>query len=145
MTRAELIARMRQIDLIDFRDEDEDQHVAHLVDAIQSIVDGAVAAERRRHQADIERWKEAAVTAEKWRGLALSKDGDGRTVQRIQQEATDAERAACAKVCDDRAMRCESEAQRAIEDGEHDEVSAIRSTAWQISICAAEIRARSQA
>ena len=37
MTRAELIARMRHIDLIDFRDEDEDEHVAQLVDAIQSI------------------------------------------------------------------------------------------------------------
>lgn len=45
------------------------------------------AVERRKHQADIERWKEAAATAEKWRGLALTKDGDGRTVQRIQQEA----------------------------------------------------------
>lgn len=46
MTRAELIARMRHIDLIDFRDEDEDEHVAQLVDAIQSIVDSAVKAER---------------------------------------------------------------------------------------------------
>lgn len=44
-------------------------------------------AERRKHQADIERWKGEAATAEKWRGLALAKDGDGRAVQRVQQEA----------------------------------------------------------
>lgn len=103
------------------------------------------AAERRKHQGDIERWKEAAVTAQKWRAMALSKDDDGRTVQRIQQEAAAAEREACAMVCSGRAMQCESEAQRAIENGEHDEVSAIRSTAWQISVCAAVIRARGNA
>lgn len=43
-------------------------------------------------------------------------------------------------VCDAEAMRCEAAAQRAIEDGEHDEVSPIRSTAWKISVCAAAIR-----
>lgn len=52
------------------------------------------------------------------------------------------ERDACAKVCDDKAMRCETKAQEAIEAGENDEVSAIRSTAWQISVCGAAIRAR---
>ncbi len=56
-----------------------------------------------------------------------------------------AEREACAKVCDDQANRCEKAAQSAIEDGEHDEVSAIRSTAWKISVCADAIRARGQA
>lgn len=55
------------------------------------------------------------------------------------------EREACAKVCEEEAMRCEKAAQRAVEDGEHDEVSAIRSTAWKISVCAAAIRARGQA
>ena len=57
--------------------------------------------ERRKHQADIERWKTEAATAEKWRGLALSKEGDGRTVQRIQQEATALERKACLRIADD--------------------------------------------
>ena len=61
------------------------------------------------------------------------------------QRALIAEREACAKVCDDKAMRCETRAQEAIEAGEHDEVSAIRSTAWQISVCAAAIRARGAA
>ena len=53
-----------------------------------------------------------------------------------------AERDACANVCGDRAMRCELEANQAIENGEHEESSALRSTAWQISVCAAAIRAR---
>ena len=52
--------------------------------------------ERRKHQADIERWKAEAATAEKWRGLALSKEGDGRCVRRVQQEAAEKEREACA-------------------------------------------------
>lgn len=71
--------------------------------------------ERKKHQADIERWKGEAAKAEKWRGLALAKDGDGRTVQRIQREAVGAflesreavlsaarseEREACAEVCE---------------------------------------------
>lgn len=51
-----------------------------------------------------------------------------------------AEREACAKVCEDESMRCES----AVERAEPDEVSAIRSTAWKISICAAAIRARGE-
>jgi hypothetical protein len=51
-----------------------------------------------------------------------------------------AEREACAKVCDDEALRCEAAVQRA----EPDEVSAIRLTAWKISVCAAAIRARGE-
>lgn len=58
----------------------------------------AAAAERRKHQADIERWKSAAATAEKWRGLALARDCGGRTVQRVQDEAAAAEREACAQI-----------------------------------------------
>ena len=46
-----------------------------------------------------------------------------------------------ARVCRDKAMRCEAAAQQAIEHGEHDEVSAIRSTAWQINVCEHEILA----
>lgn len=65
-------------------------------------------------------------------------------LERFAELVAAAEREACAKVCSDRAMHCESEAQRAISNGEHDEVSAIRSTAWQISVCAADIRSRSK-
>lgn len=70
-------------------------------DELQRFAALVATAERRKHQADIERWKAEAATAEKWRGLALSKDGDGRCVQRIQQEAAEKEREACAKLCDD--------------------------------------------
>ena len=57
------------------------------------------AAERRKHLADIEQWRDAALTAEKWRGMALGKDpmGAGRTVQKIQREAVAAERKASAE------------------------------------------------
>lgn len=53
------------------------------------------------------------------------------------------EREACAKVCEAEADSMEQGAQRAIENGEHDEVSAIRSTAWKLSVAANKIRARS--
>jgi hypothetical protein len=62
-----------------------------------------------------------------------------------RKDGAEEEREACAKVCEDKATYCETKAQEAMENGEHDEVSAIRSTAWQISVCAAAIRAREQA
>lgn len=64
---------------------------------------------------------------------------------RVATAAKAEEREACAKVCDDKSIHCEKKAQEAIEVGEHDEVSAIRSTAWQISVCASAIRARGKA
>ena len=54
------------------------------------------------------------------------------------------EREQCAKVCSDRAMLCEREAQRLIENEEHDEVNAVRAMAWNVSVCAAVIRARKE-
>lgn len=66
------------------------------LDIFKRFAELVAAAERRKHQADIERWKAEAATAEKWRGLALSKDGDGRCVRRVQQEAAEKEREACA-------------------------------------------------
>lgn len=70
-----------------------------------------------------------------------------RTQQEWMQIAFEAglqiEREACAKVCDADAEKLEQEAQRAIESGEHDEVSAIRSAAWKLSVAASRIRARS--
>ena len=92
-----------------------------VLDRLEAFAALVASAERRKHQADIERWKEAAVTAEKWRAMALSKDecSGGRTVQRIQQEAAAAEREACAQVCETRRSN------------------------W--NYCAAAIRARSQA
>ena len=60
---------------------------------------------RKQYQSEIEKWKAEAVTAEKWKSLVLSKDGDGRTVQAIEQEAIAKEREACAKVCDELAEK----------------------------------------
>jgi hypothetical protein len=45
----------------------------------------------------------------------------------------------CAKVNRDRAMKMEAEAQRASDAGEHDEVSALRATAWQLVVAEREI------
>lgn len=61
-------------------------------------------AERRKHQADIEHWKAQAAQDEKWRALALSKDkrNPAKIVQKIQREAMELERDACAKVCEAR-------------------------------------------
>lgn len=42
------------------------------------------ATERRKHQADIEKWKTEAATTEKWRGLALSKDSDRQAIMTTQ-------------------------------------------------------------
>jgi hypothetical protein len=58
----------------------------------------AVAAER-------EKLKHELLTLEKWRGMALAKDGDGRTVQEVQREAREAEREACAKLLDEMAAK----------------------------------------
>lgn len=54
--------------------------------------------ERKKHQADIERWKGEAAKAEKWRALAMSKDPNPRIVQEVQTEAREEEREACANI-----------------------------------------------
>lgn len=56
--------------------------------------------ERRLLMGENDRLRMLAATAEKWRGLATAKFGDGRTVQEIQREAAEEEREACAKLCD---------------------------------------------
>ena len=68
---------------------------------------------------------------------------DGIVWREINAHVT-AEREACATICDEEANRMEEGAQRAIEDGEHDEVSAIRSTAWKLCVAASRIRKRGE-
>lgn len=59
------------------------------------------AAERRKHQADIEHWKAQAAQAEKWRGMAHARHCDSKkVVQEIQCEAMEREREACALACE---------------------------------------------
>lgn len=53
-------------------------------------------AENRKLRAELEQARTKAATAEKWQGLALARNGDGRTVQEIQREAAKAECEACA-------------------------------------------------
>lgn len=68
------------------------------VDQLIEIVRNA---ERRKHQADIESWKAQAAQAEKWRGMAHARHGDGqKVVQEIQREAAAYEREACAQLCE---------------------------------------------
>lgn len=50
--------------------------------------------------AELEELRYKACTAEKWRGMALAKDGDGRTVQAVQTEARDEERKACENIAE---------------------------------------------
>jgi hypothetical protein len=47
--------------------------------------------------AEREKLKHELLTLEKWKGMALAKDGDGRTVQEIEREAREAEREKVAK------------------------------------------------
>ena len=58
-----------------------------------------------------------------------------------QQRAVWAEREACARVCDERAMKNE----HACEGLDDEDATSLRSAAWQMSVCAAAIRARGAA
>lgn len=102
---------------------------------LQRMCELAAAAERRKHQADIEAWKAEAATAEKWRGMALAKDPmqPGKAVQEIQREAMEREREACAKVCE--AEKTGADWRIEPEESLADEMA---------DCCAAAIRARSQ-
>ncbi|MFW9596178.1 MAG: hypothetical protein ACMV1D_11880 [Macromonas sp.] len=132
MTKDDIITLARTADVIDFRDADSDPHVAQMVEFLQRFAALVATAERRKHQADIERWKAEAATAEKWRGLALSKEGDGRCVRRVQQEAAEKEREACAALCDDMAQE---------EQGKVDRDYSREDTAEELAVL---IRARGQ-
>lgn len=62
---------------------------------------------------------------------------------RFAELIAEAEREECAKVCDEKAMRCEEEAQFQIDaEGIEADVSGIRSSAWLIYVCASLIRSR---
>jgi hypothetical protein len=76
MTSADVIRFARECGLIH---KDDDEQFINQLERFASIAEaeGAIA-ERRKNQTDIERWKGEAATAEKWRGLAISKDGDAR-------------------------------------------------------------------
>lgn len=109
------------------------ENYAVLVDGfpveIERFAELVAAAERRKHQSDIEHWKAQAAQAEKWRGMAHARHCDSqKVVQEIQREAMELERDACA-------IACEAHATSVINDG--------KQPAWAIANeCAAAIRAR---
>lgn len=82
-------------------------------------------------------WNETGEgwTAEAWFA------GRAKSFQRFAELVAAEERNRAINICRDRAAKIESEAQRAIDNGEHDEVSALRSTAWQLTVAANEIKA----
>lgn len=98
MTRDEIIALALETGAIFNEEHGTELAVALGRERIVQLVEAAIAQDRKKHQADIERWKGEAAKAEKWRGLALAKDGDGRTVQVLQAEARAEEREACARL-----------------------------------------------
>lgn len=75
--------------------------------AIERFSELVAAKVRQERAQEIEELRGKANYAEKWRGLATAKNGDGRIVAEIEQEKRDAvlaEREACAKVCRDWGM-----------------------------------------
>ena len=74
----------------------------------------------------------------KWRACEV------RWIEAMIREAVATEREACAKVCRQRAEKIAAEADRCAAE-ETDEVSAIRSTAWQLTMAENEILKRSNA
>lgn len=112
-------------------------------------------AERRKHQADIEMWKAQAAQAERWRGMAHARHGDGqKVVQEIQREAAAYEREACAQLCDSlvddkEAKRSAKRVDDAIANGDQeDQLQAMRHNLTVstfnagIKSCASSIRKR---
>lgn len=51
---------------------------------------------QKAYLTELEALRDKASWAEKWRGIAVARDGDGRTVQTVQDEAIAKERKACA-------------------------------------------------
>lgn len=80
MTREDVIRMAREAEIIDFRDEADDPHVAQMVDFLMRFAALVAAAERRKHQEDIEHWKAQAAQAEKWRGMAYARHCDSTKV-----------------------------------------------------------------
>ena len=86
----------------------------------------------------------AADEIERLHSVIAGLRADFETAHARMMTSAEREREACAAICDEEANKMEQGAQRAIEDGEHDEVSAIRSTAWKLSVAASRIRKRGE-
>ena len=63
-------------------------------------------------------------------------------IKRAEARGAAAERESCANILRERSMKFEKEAQDAIENDEHDEVTSLRSTAWTLTVTAEKIMSR---
>ena len=63
----------------------------------------------------------------------------GRLLEEFARRIEAAERERCAGVVKARAEKVAAEAERAASNGEHDEVNALRATAWQLTVAEREI------
>ena len=113
------------------------------VEFLEALASLVASATRRRYQAEIERWQTEAATAEKWRGIALTKAGiDRSAAAALRQEGANVEREACAKINDAKAERLAQEAEDAARESDAETVTANRAAALLLIVCAANIRAR---
>lgn len=102
MTRDEVLRLAREAGLQVFADgEIGPARTGSVSDGYFKFAALVADAERIKYQSEIQRLTELANTAEKWRGIAMARDGDGRTVQQVQAEARAAEREECAQICDE--------------------------------------------
>lgn len=85
MTQDDIIAAAAALDL-------PEHLIAGHLPALQRL---ATEAGRRARIAHAEEVRADLARIEKWRGLALSRDGEGRTVEAIREEAMAEERRAC--------------------------------------------------
>ena len=85
MTKDDIIAAAVALDL-------PESLIAGHLPALQRL---AAEAGRRARIEHAEEVRADLARIEKWRGLALSRDGDGRTVEAIREEAMGEERRAC--------------------------------------------------
>lgn len=101
MNRDDIIRMAREANILELMGYDNPhmkQWSADVVRELERFAALVAAAER-------EKLKHELLTLEKWKGMALAKDGDGRTVQEVEREARESEREACAKVLDEMAAK----------------------------------------
>lgn len=124
MNREQVIRMAREACAPEWWDEGTGFHMGLDLERFAALV---AAAERRKHQADIEHWKAQSAQAEKWRGMAHARHCNGeKVVQEIQREAMELEREACAQTAERMARLTAAGMDMEIQDA-----------------CAAAIRARS--
>lgn len=118
----------------------------NLIEEITKLAQLVAAAERCKHQADIEHWKAQAAQAEKWRGMAHARHCDSKkVVQEIQREAMEREREACAQVCEEMAQHWQDYKDTALLNGDAELSNAASGEPRASNALARLIRARGQA